>query len=460
MAKITLPTIASGFASNTEFNTAFDAIEAELQNKVLYRNNTSGETNTMSNALDMNSNAITNASSVTTTALVVGGTDLSASVTAAGASATAAATSASAASTSAGAAATSATNAAAAAAGIKWKEPVFAATTANLDLNGTETIDGVSVTAEKRVLVKNQTLQENNGIYVCKAGAWERADKANTFVELPSAAVIVEEGSVNKDQIFICTTNNSTTAALGGTDAEDDIIWAVFGVVTATTSSGLTVSGNAITMDTEKVSAGSDTTIAAADVLVFGDTSDSNSLKRDTVQGVLDLITGMSVANGGTGATSLTDGTILLGNGTSAVATLDLDSGEIAVGASGTGNPTAESLVDTNRTWTKAQRGEVTSITSATNVTIDMAVSNNFTITLGHSSVTFENTTNNTAGQSGSIFLVQDGSGGRTATFASDWDFPGGTAPVLSTAVNSVDRLDYIIKGADDIHCIVTKAYT
>ena len=42
MAKITLPTIASGFASNTEFNTAFDAVEAEFQNKVLYRNNTSG----------------------------------------------------------------------------------------------------------------------------------------------------------------------------------------------------------------------------------------------------------------------------------------------------------------------------------------------------------------------------------------------------------------------------------
>ena len=46
MAKITLPTIAAGYASNTAFNTAYDLIEAEFQNKVLYRNNTSGETNT------------------------------------------------------------------------------------------------------------------------------------------------------------------------------------------------------------------------------------------------------------------------------------------------------------------------------------------------------------------------------------------------------------------------------
>ena len=58
MAKITLPTIAAGYASNTAFNTAYDLIEAEFQNKVLYRNNTSGETNTMSQALDMNSNNI------------------------------------------------------------------------------------------------------------------------------------------------------------------------------------------------------------------------------------------------------------------------------------------------------------------------------------------------------------------------------------------------------------------
>ena len=459
MAKITLPTIASGFASNTEFNTAFDAVEAEFQNKVLYRNNTSGETNTMSQALDMNSQAINNAAGITCTTITVGGTDLSAKVTAAGASATAASTSASAAATSATAAATSATTAAAAAAGIKWKEPVFAATTANLDLNGTETIDGVSVTAEKRVLVKNQTDPEDNGIYLCKSGAWERTADANTFVELPSAAVIVEEGSTNKDQIFICTTNNSSTAELGGSDTEDEIVWSVFGVVTATTSSGLTVSGNAITMDTQKVNAGSDTTIAAADVVVFGDSSDSNNLRRDTVQGVLDLVPTRTVAQGGTGVTSLTDGTILLGNGTGTVETLDLDSGEIAVGASGTGNPTAESLTGTIRSYTKPQRGALSDLTSNTSITIDMAVSNNFKVTLDHDA-TFQNPSNDDApGQSGSIFITQGSTGG-TGSFGTDWDFAGGTAPTLSSGSGKVDRIDYIVLDATNIHAVATLDYS
>jgi hypothetical protein len=228
MAKITLPTIASGFASNTEFNTAFDAIEAEFQNKVLYRNNTSGETNTMSNALDMNSNAITNASSVTTTALVVSGVDIAASVTASGASATAAAASAGAAATSATAAATSASTATAAAAGIKWKNSVKCATTANITLSGVQAIDGISATAESRVLVMDQTDAEDNGIYIAAAGAWSRSTDLDVGPAFPSAAVMVESGSVNADKAFICTTDQGLTLDT------TDIVWEEFGTVSAT----------------------------------------------------------------------------------------------------------------------------------------------------------------------------------------------------------------------------------
>jgi hypothetical protein len=61
MAKLTLDTITSSFASTTLFNTNFATILAELDGKVLYRNNTSGEANQMENDLDMNSNSILNA---------------------------------------------------------------------------------------------------------------------------------------------------------------------------------------------------------------------------------------------------------------------------------------------------------------------------------------------------------------------------------------------------------------
>jgi len=107
MAKITLPTIAAGYASNTAFNSAYDLIEAEFQNKVLYRNNTSGETNTMQQALDMDGEAINNCGMLTATGLTVAGVSLTTKVAEAAASATAAASSATAAASSAAAAAAS-----------------------------------------------------------------------------------------------------------------------------------------------------------------------------------------------------------------------------------------------------------------------------------------------------------------------------------------------------------------
>lgn len=64
MAKITLPSIASGYATTTQLNNAFASIASEFQNKVLYRNNPSGEPNQMEQDLDMNNNKISNVSDI------------------------------------------------------------------------------------------------------------------------------------------------------------------------------------------------------------------------------------------------------------------------------------------------------------------------------------------------------------------------------------------------------------
>lgn len=81
MAKIDLPTILSGYASNTTFNTTFTAIENEFQQKVLYRDNPSGEPNSMQNDLDLNSNDINNVKDITMTGdFTVDGVDYLASM--------------------------------------------------------------------------------------------------------------------------------------------------------------------------------------------------------------------------------------------------------------------------------------------------------------------------------------------------------------------------------------------
>jgi len=107
--------------------------------------------------------------------------------------------------------------------GIKKKDPVRVATTANITLSGTQTIDGIAVFAGDRVLVKNQTTQTQNGIYVCQAGGWNRTDDANTATELTSAITSVLEGTANAEATF----RQLTTSITLGTS---NIVWDSFGV--------------------------------------------------------------------------------------------------------------------------------------------------------------------------------------------------------------------------------------
>ena len=99
----------------------------------------------------------------------------------------------------------------------------------------------------------------------------------------------------------------------------------------------------------------------------------------------------------------------------------------------------------------------VSSLSDGSTITVDFTSGIHHSVTLGGNR-TFGNPSNDASavGQSGSIFITQDGTGGRTASFHSDYKFAGGTAPTLSTGANAVDRLDYVIKASGVIHCVIT----
>ena len=111
----------------------------------------------------------------------------------------------------------------------------------------------------------------------------------------------------------------------------------------------------------------------------------------------------------------------------------------------------------TAQNWTAGQRGEITALTSASTVTPDMADSNHFSCTMAHN-ITFANPSNLTAGQTGSIFLTQDGTGSRTASWGTYWDWAGGTAPTLTTTAAAVDRIDYVVRTTTSINAVATLA--
>jgi phage-related tail fiber protein len=96
--------------------------------------------------------------------------------------------------------------------GLDVKDSVRAATTANITLSGVQTIDGVSVVAGDRVLVKDQTTASGNGIYVAAAGAWSRSTDADTSTKVTAGMfAFVTEGTVNGDSGWVLTTNDVIT---------------------------------------------------------------------------------------------------------------------------------------------------------------------------------------------------------------------------------------------------------
>ena len=107
----------------------------------------------------------------------------------------------------------------------------------------------------------------------------------------------------------------------------------------------------------------------------------------------------------------------------------------------------------------KSAAADINQLTDGPNISVDFNAGQNFTVTLAGNR-TLDNPTNCVAGQVGSIFIVQDGSGNRTLTYGTSYDFAGGSAPTLSTDANAIDRYDYIVQTSTDVHMVLTKAYS
>ncbi|MNB54535.1 Phage Tail Collar Domain protein [compost metagenome] len=95
---------------------------------------------------------------------------------------------------------------------LDGKQSVRVAASSNIALSGAQQIDGVAVVAGDRVLVANQTLAKDNGLWVVANGDWVRATDANSSAKVtPGLTVMVEEGTVNGDSLWHLTTNAPIT---------------------------------------------------------------------------------------------------------------------------------------------------------------------------------------------------------------------------------------------------------
>ena len=119
------------------------------------------------------------------------------------------------------------------------------------------------------------------------------------------------------------------------------------------------------------------------------------------------------------------------------------------------GGSTKFEVVSGGVSLTGGAASNITALSDGATITIDMATACHHSVTLGGNR-TFAAPSNQVVGQSGSIFITQDGTGSRTASFNSAFKFASGVAPTLSTAANAIDRIDYIIKASNVIQCAVS----
>ena len=126
--------------------------------------------------------------------------------------------------------------------GIDAKASAKCATTANITLSGTQTIDGFAALAGDRVLVKNQSTGSQNGIYVVAAGAWSRATDMAAASGAAAVYVWIEGGSTQADSGWLCT--NNTGSDVVGTD---NLVWVQFsGAGQITAGAGMTKTANTL----------------------------------------------------------------------------------------------------------------------------------------------------------------------------------------------------------------------
>lgn len=196
--------------------------------------------------------------------------------------------------------------------GLDVKASVRVATTADITLSSTQTIDGVSLSVGDRVLVKNQSTASENGIWVVASSTWSRATDADSDAEVTSGLfTFVEEGTVNADSGWVLTTNNPITVGTTG------LTFAQFsGAGQVTAGAGLTKSGNTIDAvgTTDRITVNADsidiasTYVGQSSIVTLG-TVTTGTWNASTV----------GVGYGGTGVTSFTSNGIVYGNGGSAL---------------------------------------------------------------------------------------------------------------------------------------------
>ncbi len=285
-------------------------------------------------------------------------------------------------------------------AGMRTRLTVRAATTANITiataLNNGDTLDGVTLANDDLVLVKDQSSAAENGIYKV-ASSPARSTEADAWDEIIGQLIAIQEGTANADDLYLCTSNTGGT--LNSTAiAYTKIYPGSGGTVTNIATAGLATGGAITSTGTITVAINSQSALSAspdaADQFAIYDNSATAHKKITTTE--------------------------LFGS---------------------------DQLTALAREYTKTQNFNMTTLTDGSSISWDLSQNQVATVTLAGNR-TLSAPSNQVAGATYILIVVQDGTGSRTLdTSNAAYLWPGGTEPTLSTGAAAIDVLTFVSNG-------------
>tara|TARA_E500000081_G_scaffold52833_1_gene55859 strand:+ start:17038 stop:18183 length:1146 start_codon:yes stop_codon:yes gene_type:complete len=295
------------------------------------------------------------------------------------------------------------------------------------------------------------------------------AGTKDVFVTLPASEVVHTSASPSFTNVSISGTLTvggivSVGGSLVGTSATfDDKVSVSALAVTGITSIGGSLVGTSATFSNHV----SSSTLAVTGITSIGGSlvgtsatfNDHVSVSSMTVTG---NVTATQYYGGGGNLTGVSAGIATNVSGGYAVLTSAQISGNVSIGGGlyvhtsvgiGVASPLGQIHIAKNAI------ADIVSLTDAANVSLSFSNGQNFSLTLAGNR-TLDNPTQCVPGQVGSIFIIQDGTGGRTLSYGTNWEFPAATAPTLSTSAAAVDRLDYIVRTSTAVQSVLSKEYS
>lgn len=371
---------------------------------------------------------------------------------------------------------------------VAIKAPCKVATSGNIALSGLQTVDApfsITVAEGDRVLVRLQTNQAQNGIWVASAGEWSRAVDFNGSKDIVNGTYVrVNQGThaglwyVNTvDPIVVSVTAIGFTKVFEGTSPSLGSLSGTSDNITQGTVNLFMTGAERTKLD--GVAAGAEVNVNAdwnagsgdAQILnkpTLGTIASQNANSVTITGGTATLSTATVSGNFTFGGTTLTDTT---GVDTKLVSGTAGTSGNVAMWNSD-GDAVDSSVVaanilvdadigvtiqaydvDTAKTdvaqeYTRAQNFNATSLTDGVSIAWNVENNQVASVTLAGNR-TLANPTNMKDGGTYILRVTQDGTGSRTLAYGSAYKWSGGTAPVLSTGAGKIDILTFISDGTN-----------